>query len=356
MERLMNLNFLDRDTLRRGVYVLQILTVCFLVYSVLLSFQPTAVLLSSIFYNPYYPIPQVIGDVYAPLFFALLFGVRRTIALTFVLLIMGLWDLSTIPSGFGFIQFFTFMPQVKMLVAGIFIAVAFSNLSSQYERKQQEIEMREHNRRVALIKDLHDGAAKKITQALIHVRTNPPVDPEVVRFLDEALTELRETMTATDGLYDTRDQSKEDMPSVPTRTLSQLLDDYATVIQDRELTVACSPTQGEFPPLPECMSELINNAVKYARFGSTVSLTMTESDMAYGIRMENETMPKTDPSFGSNIGLEATSRTFIRLGAQFTTFNDGEHFTATISLPKRLTTGPQRQTPPPRVHNIFSCV
>ncbi|WP_336249423.1 hypothetical protein [Stomatohabitans albus] len=350
----MNLDFLGKDTFKRGLLLLRILTVGFLTYSVLLSSQVTLSFLHTFFLNPIFPIPFVIGETYAALIFALLFGVRRTFVVVVVLLLMATWDLRDLFPDVGLIHVITYMPQTKVLIAGIFISLLFSNLSSHYEHKQHDLEMRERNKRIAMIKGLHDGAAKKITQALIHVRTNPSPDPEVINFLDQALSELRETMTATEGLYDTRDETEAEMPTITTCTLPTLLSEYETLVHDRNLRIECVPDIDAFPPLPECISELINNAVKYANIGSTITLTLTDQDKSYGIRIENDKPPSTDTQIGSHIGLESTSRAFIRLGAQFTTFDDGDHFTATVTLPKRLTEGPSPQPKPPVHLNIFS--
>lgn len=349
----MNLNFLGRDALRVGLLLLRIVTICLVAYSVLMEIPTTYEFIVADLGVPVGVNPDLFIENLAALGFALLFGIRRTLFTIFLIVCFGIWDFKSSGEAINASTIFLYMPQVRPMLFGIVAAMGYRHIVSEHERSQRAIEMREANRRLAIIKGLHDGTAKRLTQTLIHVRTNPPVDPEVVHLLDAALNDLRNIIAETDALYEQTDGHEPQAVEVELTTLKAILEDYEVIINDRNLTIDVRPSLETFPPLPLCTSELINNAVKYAKTDSTIVITAGMGSRNHSVQVENQ-VPTMMVRQGSQIGLQTTQHAFNKIGASFTTFNDGECFRATVLLPAHL----GMDDPPPmqsfEILNIFS--
>lgn len=305
------------------------------VYSVLVNIPATHVFIVDTLGIPINIYPDLLIENLATLGFALLFGIPRTIFTIFLIVCLGIWDFKTIGDPIHSSAIFLYMPQVRPLLLSIVIAMGYRYIMSEHQRSQHNIEMRERNHRLAIIKGLHDGTAKRLTQTLIHVRTNPPVDPEVVSLLDAALEDLRKIIAETDILYEQGEGNASKVTKVEMATLQDLLSDYTAIIKDRNLTIDVRPSLEEFPRLPVCTSELINNAVKYAETDSTIVIAAGIGSHNQSVQIENQ-VPSSVVSHGSQIGLQTTQQAFNKIGASFTTFNDGKHFRATVLLPAHL--------------------
>lgn len=349
----MNLNFLGRDALRVGLLLLRILTICLVAHSVLMEIPTTYNFVVYTLGISADTDPDMFIEYLAALWFALLFGIRRTLFTIFLIVCFGIWDYKTSGVVINAGTIFFAMPPVRPMLFGIVMALGYRHIVAEHERSQRDIEMRERNRRLAIIKGLHDGTAKRLTQTLIHVRTNPPVDPEVVNLLDAALKDLRNIIAETDALYEHADGRTPQEDAVELTTLKALLDEYEVIINDRNLTIDVRPSLEEFPALPLCTSELINNAVKYAEANSTIVITAGMGSRNHSVQVENQ-VPNMMVRQGSQIGLQTTQHAFNKIGASFTTFNDGECFRATVLLPAHL----GMANPPPErsyeILNIFS--
>lgn len=349
----MNLNFLGREALRVGLLLLRILTISLVAYSVLMEIPATFDFIVFTLGVSLNADPDLFIENLATLGFALLFGVRRTLFTIFLIVCFGIWDFKSSGEVINASTIFLYMPQVRPMLFGIVLALGYRHIVAEHERSQRAIEMRERNRRLAIIKGLHDGTAKRLTQTLIHIRTNPPVDPEVVNLLDTALNDLRNIIAETDALYEHADGRLPQQTKVELTTLETMLEDYEVIINDRNLTIDVRPSLEEFPMLPVCTSELINNAVKYAKANSTIVISAGMGARNHSVQVENQ-VPNMMMRQGSQIGLQTTQHAFNKIGASFTTFNDGECFRATVLLPTHLgITNP----PPDRAYeilNIFS--
>ena len=349
----MEFNYLGRDTLRIGLLLLRIVTICLFTYAVLMDITATYHFIYINFGYPYYPAIKLLGDTVASFGFALLFGIKRTLVTLALLMCLGVWDLKATNVPIDAEEVFTYLNPVGPLIFSLFLALAFNSVRNDHQRKQREIEMREHNRRLAIIKELHDGTAKRITQTLIHVRTNPPVDTEVVALLDDALSGLRDIIMQTNALYEHSEGKAMPKPVVELTTLDAFLDEHRVVMEDRNLSVDIRPNKDAFPPLPVCTGELIHNAVKYAKANSTIVITAGKGDKAHAIQVENQ-IPQDRISPGSQFGLETTRRAFNMIGASFTTFTDGHIFRATVILPDEMTEMDCPEARRQRLLNIFS--